>query len=495
MKNFIFVFIQIILIFVGQISFCEPVFNYAEYKFSSTICLPQDQSDKENSLSANTGLKLALSDADIRAYFTLPKTSLSDLKNSSFREKLDFWDSPRLGASVFLFQKSFPVTLKAGSLTYSRSISKLKSPSPSMAANPLTKSFSFATGSGATLPTLTSAEQPKSVFLSFSIPEEKTYFPFTSEFFINDENEAGIFFNVQHDFSKHVSLQTSFTGVRNYIENNSAILKKTHLQFSPQWLFAGLFETSFRSPIFKSNFYAAYHQSPYNTEDFSDSIWIRFDGRTSFKNFLLDFSYFSVPTTGSTPKAAPIITSSSAICRTIEQIGINPQVIFLFGNKNSQILRLGVHAVDSWKITSTKSAESYNTLKLKGGALFESHNFNFRTDFSATNILLSKDTKSTQLEKYYEFSASTGINLKNSVSSINGSFKFYPENSSEKKKQINLNASCTPGKEKKLTLQGGFSSTIKDGSKTNGSTWSAVTVKLKSNSLKSTFKLKFELPF
>ena len=100
------------------------LFNYAEYKLASTFTLPED-SEKEKSFSADTGLKLSFRDAELRGYVSLPKTGFGTFGAAEgLSEKLDLLDEPRLGAGIYLFKNTLPVTMKIGHNSYSKSLSR-----------------------------------------------------------------------------------------------------------------------------------------------------------------------------------------------------------------------------------------------------------------------------------------------------------------------------------------------------------------------------------
>ena len=162
------------LAFSQNFCFGENLFNFLEYKLSANFTLPQGDSDKEKTVAGNTGLKASFRDADLRGYVTLPKTKFSEIEDAnSASEKFELLDDFRYGAGIFLFKKSLPLTLKIGQNSFSKSVSKMRNPSPSTTANPLTKSFAFSTGIGASLPTLSSSVQPLSFAATFSVPKDK----------------------------------------------------------------------------------------------------------------------------------------------------------------------------------------------------------------------------------------------------------------------------------------------------------------------------------
>lgn len=478
-------------------TFCtgEIFFNFAEFKCSSTVTLPTQDSGKEKAVSANAGLKLSFRDLDARGYVTLPKTNFSEIQDTQgFKEKFDLLNDPRYGIGIFLFQKKIPLTIKAGHNTYSKSMSKLKNPSPSTAANPLTKSFSFSTGLGASLPTLSSSTQPLSVSANFHIPEGAFFIPINADFSVTDEKTAATSISTKFSFSRFIYIQSAFSAGRFYIENNSTVLKKNYANFEPDWFYCAVGECAFHSPLLKLHAYAGFQQSPYD----SDSVWLKFDGRTSFKSFLLDFSYFMIPTSKNAPKVAPFIGGSSSICRIVEQASINPQFIFLFSDKNSSAIRLGFSALENWKVTSTNTPVQLNTLKLRSALAYESKFVTIRLDWTNANILLEGNppTKSATPEKYQSYAISSSFSGKVTKTSFSTSYAHYPpltENSAKKEMYSADIKFALP--KKHLTLKTRIDLTFKNAERYSSSIDTSINYTLNTKYLRTSAKIEFIMPF
>ena len=364
----------------------ENLFNFTEYKFASNFTIPTGESDKNKNISGNTGLKFSFRDFELRGYVTLPKTEFPTISDAdSVSEKFDLLNSPRYGSGIFLLKKSFPTTIKIGHNTFSKSLSKMKNPTPSAIANPLSASFSFATGFASSLPTLSSSDQPLSLAVNFLAPEKRFFLPFSFDFFINEDFNSAANISMKNALGRISRIEWAISFARFYIENDSTVLKKNYADFSPSWFYSALSEISLHSPIVKIHFYSGFQQSPYD----SNSIWLKLDARTAWKIFLLDCSYFLIPTTANSPKVAPLIGASSSICRTVEQASINPQMIFMFSDKNSSQIRLGFSALENWKVTSTNTPVQLNTMKMRAAVAYESRFLNARVDWTKANVLLS----------------------------------------------------------------------------------------------------------
>lgn len=486
-----FIFLPLIFFTLIQQFHSEDFFNYAELKFNSKISIPKKDSDSKKELKEAAGIKLSFKNADFRFYDTLSKTEFDSIPIEIPKKN---FESPRYGAGLFLFKETFPVSIKIGKNSYSKSLSKIKNPTPSSFANPLSKSFAFSSGLGATLPTITSTAQTNSLNFAVSL-FKKTKFPFYFDTFIDEEkNFAFSVFSIIN-LSKLTSVQISFTGAKFFLENDSSVLKKNHFDFEPNFYHSALSEISFRSPSFKSNFYLGIQESPYE----KNPIWFKIDGRKTFGNFLVDFSYFAIPTSKDSPKVAPIIGANSQIQHTIEQFGINPQVIFLFDDKNSSSLRFGIHGIESWKITNSNKAELLNVGKIRSAVEFENKLFNIRYDFTIANILFSGNppNKSTTPEKYFSHSISTDFRGKYIFSTINFDFKYFPPYNSnyEKKYDFGTTIYFTPTFFKSISLKNEINAVFTESERKSLKITSSLSHKFKSRKINSSIFCAIDLNY
>ena len=472
----------------------EGFFNYAEFKTNASLEIPKSESDSEKALDISAGIKLSLKNAEFRFYETM-KGEIP-VQAEDLRESLK---SPRYGVKISFFQESAPLTVKAGKNSYSKSISKIKSPSPSTSASPIPKSFSFSTGINSTLPTLTSSEQPLSASANFTFPEKIVHnlFKIDSIFvdaFLDEEMNSAFSVSASKKIGAHKSVQAAFTGTRFFIENNSTVLKKTDAAFSPDFFLSGLSEFSLRTPALKTNARIAIHESPYE----KNSIWLSISGRSGFKNFLTDFSFYAIPTAQSAPKTAPLIGSNSSIQRTILQAGINPQAAFFIGD-GTNTLRTGIHAIAARKITSTKAAEKMTVGKMKIAESFENKRFSLRHDFTLANVLLKGNppNKSTTPEKYFANELTASLRTKKATFSSDISHKYVPPYDSryEPKQIFSASAKAAIGKAKSFSAGGKFSVTMTGDERSDGDAEAWASYKIKSKKISASAKCGISTKF
>ena len=475
-------------------SHADEFFNFAELKTAANFTIP-NENDREKTVSGNTGLRLSFRDADFRGFVTLPKTEFDEIRSSeNIREKLDFFDNPRLGAGFFLFKKNFPTTIKIGHNSYSKSVSKLKNPSPPTTANPLAKSFAFSTGLGASLTSLTSSTQPVSYSICTKSLEKMFPVQFSAESFVTEEKEGAALISAKLPLSRCVFLQSAISGGRYSIEGHSKILEKNNAGFEEGYFYSGLGELCFHSPLFKINFFSGIQESPYDVNPF----WFRIDGRTSFSNLLLNFSYFAIPTTKDSPKAAPLIGGSGQVCRIVEQASVNPQILFLLNSENSSSVRFGFSALENWKVTATNTPVQLSTAKLRAAMSYESRFFNLRFDWTHANILLTGEppTKSARPEEYLSYAISGSFAGKVSKISFSGSWTNYPSESKNTTEKAGYAANVKIAVPKaNLTAQTGIDVTMKDCSRCAGEFNAGMTYSVRKKFFRSSIKLAVIVPF
>lgn len=488
-----------IMLCLLMISLCsahaESLFSYAEHKTAATLTIPSENTGKEKALTAYTGLKLRFRDADLRGYVTLPKTELETIRETeTLSEKLDLLNDVRYGAGIFLFKKTLPTTLKVGHNTYSKSVSKLRNPAPSMTANPLAKSFAFSTGTGASLPTLTSSVQPLSYSLALAKSKRGSPLQIRAEAFASEEKELFATSSASYALSKSAFVQGAFSLARFCMENNTAVLKKNKANFSADYFYAGLMELCFHSPLAKIHFYSGLHESPYDT----NPLWFRLDARSAWGALLFNASYFSIPTASDSPEAAPLIGGSSSVCRTTRQVSANPQILFLFDDKNASSVRLGFSALENWRVTATNTPVHISTAKFRAGLLYESRFFAARFDWTHANILLTGEppTKSSTPEEYQSVALSSSYIGKIAKYSLSGSYAHYPPvTSTSALKEIYSADAKIAVPALNLTTQAGIDLTYKDGERYSAEFDASVTYTIRRKFFRSSVKVGLALPF
>lgn len=483
-----------------------PQLEYLNFGSAASFTLPKESSEKEKSVSASAGFQIKFKDLDLRFYRSLPKTEFSRIEEcGGWKERLELLDDFRYGGAVFLYQKPAPVAFKLGMNNFSRSISRLKNPVPSSSVNPLKKSLGFSSGIGASLPTLSSSAKPQSAAVLVELPFTKN-FEIDFQGFLTEEHTSGLSAQGKISLARIVFLEVSATLGRFYIENNSRILKKKYCGFEPDFFYAASFEASFKSPYFKSNFYSGVHENPFKENEYEDfpllNLWLKTENRLAFKNLLLDFSYFAIPTSKNSPKAAPLISGSSAICRTTEQWSVNPQVLIPLNDENLSTLRLGISFADSWKITSSDLSEEYQSAKIKGGILYENKFASLRAEYSLENIVLGETpAEDTSIpDKFHGGKISFSSRREKFNISASAACKIYFEDEffSTEKQNYSFNLNISP-KSKTLSSSSSLSLTRKKNegkSKTSGNFSSSCGIKLKAGKkIRASCKAGILIPF
>lgn len=479
--------ILIALILRTAFLYGEPFFCPLVLKTSGTLGISDE---RKSTFTGAAGIVLDSSLANLRSFIKIPKSELNSL-SSAFKKK-DFssiFDSPHYGAGIFLLKDTIPVTIKAGNISYSRAVSRLKNPVPSLPSTPLSKGFYFSSGISSSLPTLASTEERLSLFCEADLSKQNI--PITMQTAYIDDKTVLSSLGIKIKFTRYTRFQTYLSGGRFYLENKSSYLSKNSCSFDGEWRYAISWESSFISPFLKVNMLAGIHQSPWN----NNSIWISSKLRTGAGPFLVDLGWFAIPTEKDSPLAAPLISANSSVIKTVEQAYVNPQLIMLAHPNLS--LRLGITASETWKITGSSSVASINVGKASFGILAETKSSSLKTVLTAANILLSgtPPSKAYKPDRYYALSASSTHNTRIVRGTLSMAARHYPpENADDKLKQtISVNAKAGFGKIRSLSLSAGFDTVLKDREKDSAKCSLAASWKIKRKHILSTAKIALDM--
>lgn len=454
-----------------------------EFKSSCAYFLPDGNArTPAHKAEADAGIRARWNGADARLFLSVPKTALpgdgADILAESVR-------NPRFGLGIEAEAAGAKIGAKAGTNTFSDSLSKIRNPTPSAIANPLAKSLSLKCGTGTALPTLTSAQKPLSATLSATSPSRLM----KAEFMLDEEMDAAASFSACAKLRKNASLTASLTASRFFVENGSATLKKAGAQFDGKFMAAAMAECALMSPVLKAVARFALHESPFGPP----CAWMKLDGRTAFGNVLLDASFFSIPTAGTSPKAAPLIGQGSSVVRTTSQLSLAPQILLEAGGWKGapSYIRLGLCAMGAEKVAATKSAEKLGVGKIRAAAEWERGQLGLRGDFTAANILISGNptTKSAMPDRYDSFSLSAQLSSEKIRAEFSAGAKFRDEST-----EFSASFSASPGKSRSVSVRNSFSAEWKDGGVRSSDTV-ALSFSARTKSTRADAKFALTLPF
>jgi hypothetical protein len=468
------------------------------YFFALMLALPATNAPR--TVSGITGFQFSSKIAKASLFTDIPKTKFSKLHEyASVQTCSQFFSPPRWALTFCLPCKTdFSFEASAGMLCYSGSVSRLKNPPPSTTVSPLRQSFDFSPGLHAVRQSSSSTDQPlsASVSLAADLPASSCsakkasaqHSSITAECAFFEDKTVFASASFFYYFSRLINFKTAFTGGRFYLENDSSTLWKAGGGFEPGWFYACVIENAFSSPQFKCHFSAGVHQTPWSTA----AVWLCVQTRNAAGPFLLDTSFFFVPTAENTPDAATLIGTDSSPCRTIAQMSVNPQLA-------AGPVRLGCCGFVSYKATATKTPVRLAAAKLAAGASFEYEIFFCRTEASAVNLLVrgTPPSASATPEKSYEISFDSRV----SSDSVRFSSSFSaqhipPATSSSKQKQIYTAAiSASPGKSRIFAADAGCSVSVRDGKRNSSSADCGISIRPSSKHIRSSFKCSIRTVF
>ncbi len=474
----------LLLLFLAPPLFGEPFFCNLNLKANGTFAF---SSDSKNTGEFVFGSYVNSNFVSLRAFTNVPKTQFSELKTLISENNFSsLFTKKRYSADIAFFKKS--VNFKAGSISYSRSVSRLKNPAPVVPYNPVVKSFNSTAGIGVALPTATSTKKTDSFYFCFDLFRLKI--PFMAQGSFNPEEKSCLFsLNSKFNFTRRIFLQSFATFSSDILENNSTYLKQQNSTFTGGRFCAFSLENIFCSPFFKLNFYSGLHQNPLEKSVF----WINARSRCTAGQFLLDASFYAIPSAINSIKAVPLVSTDSSIIKTTYQFSLNPQVIFLTKNENS--ITLGITAAKNQKIVGTTNIALIETAKIAGGILFEKPDFSLKSTITAGNILLAgtPPTKSTTPDKFYDFYFTSTRKKGILCGTFSGRYREFPpkDSSCDKKQVISAGTSKNFGQKKQLKLAGNFNSTLKAGKKDSANVLLSSSWTIKQKYFSSTIKVEF----
>ena len=468
------------------------------YFFALVLALPAANATR--SVSGTTGFQFSSEIVKASLFTDIPKTKFADLHEyASVQTCSQFFSPPRWAVTLCQPCKTnFSVEASGGMLSYSGSVSRLKSPPPSSAVSPLRQSFGFSPGLHASRQSSSSSAQPlsASVSLSADLPSSSCsakdsfarHSSVTAECAFLEDKTVFASASFFYPFSRFVSFKTACTGGRFYLENNSSTLWKAGGGFEPGWFYACVTENAFSSPVFKCHFSAGIHQTPWKTA----AVWLSAQTRNTAGPLLLDTSFFFIPTEANTPDAAALIGADSSPCRTIAQASVNPQIA-------AGPFRIGCCGLISYKATSTKTPVRLAAAKIAAGAAFEQGIFFCRTEASAVNLLIrgTPPSASAAPEKSYQVAfdsriSSDSVRFSSSLSAQH----IPPASSAGRQKQIyTADMSASPGKSRAVSADAGCSVSVRDGKRYSSSADCGISIRPSSKHIRSSFKCSLRTVF
>jgi hypothetical protein len=388
----------------------------------------------------------------------------------------------------------FELSLSAGSLTTSGSLSRLKNPAISTNFSPLSKSFSLDTGLSVAQTGLSSTRKTGSAAITFKSPH---LIEFLSVADRNKNFASSISLN--HKPGRYSALSLALTASSNLLEGSSALLKKNHAAFDKDRYTSACLESSFKCPLLKSAFTLTMHKNPFD----NIALSLRAKVRLSRGRFLGDLSYFCVPDAKNAPRVAPIVCADSSLCKTTEQIGLGAQIAFFpmldrssTGRKVPAELRFGLNALESHKYAGTSKIEFLDVLKVTGGAILKMQKSSVKLTGTAANLILDgkAPNKSSAPQKYFGANLSLTHNTPEVYSSFTADCKHYPKTiySTCAKEEVSLSVNGDLGSTRFLSLNLGGRQSYKDGGLNSTKISAGGRVKFNKKFLTLIFKISLE---
>ena len=416
------------------------LFRRIDFSVSSSASLPfKDMA--QTSLGINAGIRALFRDADVRIYEAIPATPFE--KAGSFAGFFKNAALPQYGASLSLQRFiTFPLTVKAGTLSASGSFSRLASPELTTAVSPFTKSVSTKTGIATLLPSSGNGKKQLAASLDVRFPKSWKLF---------DGSGGTVYYRADGTFAastdflikfpRMIAAGFSLTGGRFFLENKSSSWFSEMPFFKSSWFGAFAVQAFVSSP----HFTAMNAVNAYTQPDAPARFTFRSENKLTLGKFTMLFAGFAADGTG-------IFTTDSTTLRTLAQVRVAPQYTWRFASPRLPSLTLGAGSLTQRKYTATTNS-AYETEKFSLGAQYADKQLAARLSFTADG---------------FEFSRSEGASAQNSTYTVSAQFttaqgKLRPSvrascafSSSASSQSIKVSL-ATLGKKLTTTTSAGFS--------------------------------------
>ncbi|MBQ9494026.1 MAG: hypothetical protein IJR50_00130 [Treponema sp.] len=370
------------------------LFRRINFSMSSSASLPFENM-AQTSLGINAGIRALFRDADVRIYEAIPEASFK--KAGSFAGFFKNAALPQYGALLSLQQfVTFPLTVKAGTLSASGSFSRLSSPELATTVSPFTKSVSTKTGITTLLPSSGSGKKQLAASLDMRFPKNwKIFNGSGGAFYCRADGTVAASTDFLIKFPRMITAGFSLTGGRFFLENKSSLWFSEMPFFKNSWFGAFAVQSFVSSPHFTSmNTVNAYTQP-----DAPARFTFRSENKLTLGKFTVLFAGFAADGTG-------IFTTDSSTLHTLAQVRVAPQYTWRFATPRLPSFTLGAVSLTQRKYAATTNS-AYETEKFSLGAQYVDKQLSASLSFAADG---------------FEFSRSEGASAKNSTYTVSTQF-------------------------------------------------------------------------
>lgn len=458
--------------------------SFSSAILKSSITLTETLKDNESSFLYKGAAGFSLVPFNSKN-FTLRADCFSKFSET---DKKPVFQSPQYSVNAGLLNGK--IQLAAGNLGTGKSISLLKKPVPQIKSSAVKKTFSFNPGISFSPVSLSSAEKPAVFYCSAAIPAKYGSSSFSG--FISEDNSAAFSAGTKIKFSRNAFFHLNTTAGVFELQGNTQYLKKNSVSFDSFTALVLGAEASFQSRPVKVTFTSTFHQSPWNMWWYTCTIKSRFKAGS----FLLDFDFFTIPSSKDSPRAVPLISADSTVVKTVEQAQINPQYVFV--TSSGAIITAGLSLSEIWKLEGNQYPQAVNTLRCNFTVLYEQKDSTVNLNvFSAGNHLYGNPGIQFMPEKYTGFSLSGKKNFSSGIISCSLSAKqVQPLTKNDRVKQtFTQNLSFTSKKILDLMAGVSASQTLKNGLREKGSLTVSLKQTLKTPHSRTTLSAQFKTEF
>ena len=407
----------------------DDFFKFTELSSRTELTFPKEEKRK-GKIKNQQGASIVFRGIDFKYFSTFPATEFSffqqSYNESGFFETLEASfekiENKRTGLSFNgnkFFKEKVPIILKAGNLSYSKSISQLKSPSFSTASSAIKNGFGNSFGLGASLPNLNSSGKPESLALYFS-PDN---WIFEAACF----SSSDFLYSIGRSFKigKNYDYSTRFSGGRFFLseKKETTWFCKTR-RFSSGWYDAFVWENSISIPVGKFQFSFGIHQSPFENYRF----WIKNENRTIAGPILLEADFFAADRFFCKNLKEGFYTAKSSPEPVVFQAKINPQYRHTF-NTPHLVFSAGISGMFEKKQEELNPVKEFSQFHTGSAVQISTKKTTVKTSAKITNI----PYKRSEYAVFEDLKYSAGFELSHSFCSWKASAKNSYSVTEEKK--------------------------------------------------------------
>lgn len=403
--------------------------------------VPRGGSDKSPELkTALAGIAFSARDLDMRFYGALKSLPLDESQDwDGFKSHVD---KPLYGAAVKLEKFArFPLTIQAGTLSTSGSLSRLRSPALT-APSPLSQSLSQSYGISSALPSRSSSVKPLSCAIFAELPKSiKALSKARAHFIWTDDTQLAMSIGATVNFPRMIRAGLYATGGAFFLSDKKLSVSSPSWFgatpfFDDGWFGAFSVQASFSMPELRSVFTVDIHEQPFH------------ETRCVYRlENLLRLGRFSMKICGFISDNPLTVCADGGTLKTLAQACAQPMFSWRLPSARLPVLSAGVscHVSES---TDDKNEFKNVSMKCSAAGKYSDRNLSAQLSVGASGITLMDESPKESDDPQFKISARFSYKKTRVKPSASVSVGFTKSSAEE---SASAQVSATLGKATKIT--------------------------------------------